>query len=65
MLLTLEDFAFFVDEFRLPVPHEQLEELAASAASVRYAMIELIESIKHARQRDCSNKTPSPRQAPP
>ena len=42
LLLTLEDFAFFVAEFALPVPREALERLAA-ADGVRYASIELIE----------------------
>jgi hypothetical protein len=31
-LLTLEDFAFFADEFALPIPPEQLHELAAAGA---------------------------------
>ena len=38
-LLTLEDFAFFVDEFSLPIASGELERLAAE--SVRYASIEL------------------------
>jgi hypothetical protein len=41
-LLTLEDFAFFVDEFGLPLPHDHLQELAV-ASGVRYAIVELIE----------------------
>ena len=41
-LLTLEDFAFFVDEFGLPLPRERLQELAIDSG-VRYALIELIE----------------------
>lgn len=41
LLLTLEDFAFFVDEFSLPISREALERLAAE--HVRYATIELVE----------------------
>ena len=41
LLLTLEDFSFFIDEFDLPIKHEQLSQLASDG--VRYAAIELIE----------------------
>ena len=40
-LITLEDFAFFVDEFSLPIAVDELERLASD--SVRYASIEVIE----------------------
>ena len=41
-LVTLEDFAFLVDEFALPLPRDRLQRLATDDA-VRYAAIELIE----------------------
>ena len=40
-LVTLEDFAIFVEEYQLPIGADELRALAAS--SVRYAAIELIE----------------------
>ena len=32
LLLTLEDFSFFIDEFDLPIKHEQLSQLASDGA---------------------------------
>jgi hypothetical protein len=40
-LLTLEDFSLFIDEYELPIAMDELR--AMSAASVRYAAVELIE----------------------
>lgn len=46
MLLTLEDFAFFCEEFKLPVSKAQLARLARGSGTcpaVSYAQISLIE----------------------
>lgn len=46
MLLTLEDFAFFCEEFKLPVSNAQLARLARGSGTcpaVSYAQISLIE----------------------